>query len=445
MERVSDRLAICDKLLLTNTPQESEYILTVDEDVLITSTPQYERLLDEHRLLCLKLKEANADFVRSPPKEARPIYAETPVAEPMAIVDEDRRPSGSPPKANRQSIFQLSPVPATIPIPSISSIHATFHSPAEDSDAEEVRKISVRSAQPIPIKSNGHHRHGSLLHRNDSDTVPRSIPRSIADVHMASCSSSPAVSDLKHSQAERPSETVSQSVTMHDSSMLSRRPVVSSRRPSVSTNNYNPDPERERLIFKQQLHELLDTAPSDNEAPRPLVSQIERKPPPRTMSPPRQVPPPRRTTSPETRRSTSPETSAPATRQPSPVSSGASDPVAEKEKIVNALLQRPKEIISRASTAAMQAEQARERSRTDKLVQSPALAPPPHQPSASEYKGSGLQRDISNTYYHQPQPQQYSRPPFSRRPSDTLRGKSSTQPVNPSRLTRSLWTAEQRA
>ncbi|KAH8103368.1 hypothetical protein BXZ70DRAFT_725133 [Cristinia sonorae] len=419
------------------------------------------------------LREMRPDLVRSPPKEVRSIYSDMPTSEPM-VVEEGRRPSGSPSKGVRQSIFQLSPVPATLPMPSISSIHATFHSPAEDSDAEEVRRVTShtpRSVQPIPIKSN--HRQGSLLHRNDSESIPRSIPRSLVDVQMASCSSSPAISDMKQTTAERPSEAISQSVTMHDSSSLSRRPGPSSRRPSISHTMHHAqsqDLEGQRLIWKAQLHDLLDQEPSDNEAsrpqpqpqPQPQPAQYERRPPPRNPSPPRPSVAPRRTTSPETRRSISPPSSVPVTRQPSPVSTGgAPDLISEKERMQSALLQRPKEVISRASTAAIQAEQAaRERARQEKYSHSTfsassstaALAPPPP-PSqgASMYKdNSGLQRDISNTYYQQQQAQQHPhiRPAYQRRPSDSLRGKPTTsQPINPSGLTRSLWsaTAEQHA
>ncbi|THH31640.1 hypothetical protein EUX98_g2536 [Antrodiella citrinella] len=283
------------------------------EDSMHDWNLKYERCLKENREYRELLGTIRPDLLSSPPKIPRNnIYAEASVVEPQAMTTEDRRPSGSPPTSkNRQSIFALSPVPATLPMPAISSIHATFSSPAEDSDAEEIRKVpshTPRSVQPIPIKSNGY-RHGSNLRESE---VPRSIPRSLVDVHMASCSSSPVVSDLN---------------------------------------------------------------------------------------------------------------------------SGVSDTVSEKERMQSSLLQRPTQGISRASTAAMQAERARQ----EKL--SAALAPPP--PIGPVYKDAGLQRDISNTYYGQQPQQQYGRPPFSRRPSDTTRGKPPTShPTNPSALTRSLWTAE---
>lgn len=408
------------------------------------------------------MRKIRPDLVRTPPtKEVRNVYSDTPAAtpfaEPMPIASEDRRPSDSPPKPNRQSIFQLSPVPATLPMPSISSIHATFQSPADDSEVEDVRRgpSHSRSAQPIPIKSNGQYRHGSHpgLLRNDSDSIPRSIPRSLIDVHMASPSSSPIVSEMKRPAAmDRPSEPVSQSINMHDSNTLSRRPGGASRRPSVS-HGLGPDFEPQRLVWKAELRGLLGQECSDNEGPSLHPAESDRKPPPRTISPPRQVPP-RRTTSPETRRSASPTSSVPVTRQPSPVSySSASDPISEKERLQSTLLQRPKEAISRASDAALQAERERAGRRLlQEKLQSAAAATPQPYSAAPTYKESALQRDISSTYYTQPQHQassQYSssRPAFSRRPSDTssTRKPVSTQPVNPSALTRSIWSSDQHA
>lgn len=376
---------------------------------------------------------------------------------------EDRRPSGSPPKANRQSIFQLSPVPATLPMPAISSIHATFNSLAEDSEVEDVRKATShthRSAQPIPIKSAGYPRHASMLSRNDPDSASQSVPRSLVDIQMGSCSSSPLISsDLKHMSAERQYEPVSQSITMQDSTnSLSRRVAGSSRRPSVSSHsssNYVPqDSEGQRLAMKAQLRDLLDRDASDNEAPRPQPPQVDRKPPPRTISPPRppvmapprttspsrpSVAPPRRTTSPETRRSTSPESSASVTRQPSPVSnSGSLDYPSDRAQGYSNGYAWTSGRVSHASAAAQQAERARQAKQT----QAASAPPPPPQPAAPTYKDAGLQRDISNTYYVQQQQQQHTRPPFSRRPSDTSRGKPATShPTVSSGLSRALWIA----
>lgn len=329
--------------------------------------------------------------------------------------------SRSPPKPRPTSdeVFALSPISNTMPL---ATVKATFRPlTAEDSDAEEVRSshrnpYTLRSIDPIPIKSNVHRRpsNASLLSRHETEPIPRSLPRSIMDVTMESCSSSP-ISTFQYGPRERHTDpSASGSMTSNHDSPLSRRPMADSRRPSVSSRMevQEEDHEQQRERWRAQLRDILDnTEPKDTEmTPRNQEHELDSKP-------------------------VSPDSSNPVTRHPSPVSPYSH--YSNSGSIQNALLQRPP--LSRASTAAMQAE--RERARALSLREPASSAAPSPAPHSSSHSRP-LERDRETPHIYSAASSQ-SKPPSYPSRSGSLRVKSTsntpTTGSSASGLTRSLW------
>ncbi|KZT70642.1 hypothetical protein DAEQUDRAFT_179913 [Daedalea quercina L-15889] len=102
-------------------------------------------------------------------------------------------------EGNMFHVSPVSPVAPALPIPPLAS--ETFRALSDDIPDSEDERVPSRHAKPIPIKS-GLHRAGSSRLKYE-DPAARSLPRSLIDVHMASCSSSPSVSNLHAAIWER--------------------------------------------------------------------------------------------------------------------------------------------------------------------------------------------------------------------------------------------------
>ncbi|KAI0079783.1 hypothetical protein K474DRAFT_465773 [Panus rudis PR-1116 ss-1] len=328
----------------------------------------------------------------------------------MAVVNEDE-PSSPVKKADDVITFSPLPVSQSIPIP--KSSRPNFRALTEDSDTEEVRRsaFNLRSI-PIPITGRPHaHRRGSTSSMMSTDPIPRSLPRSIVDVHMASVSSSPVVPGGFQQGAvvatrERLSDNGSSSSSFGKSRefAMPRRPTDSSSRKMsydapVDDSKANAE---DSDGLRKELHDLLET---------PMPSYIDM---------------PRQPNSPETRTARyqiSPQSTRPVTRNPSPVSgssAGTSSSSSNSQGNSYSYHQQSRpQVLSSASAAAQQAREERERRLRESSNSAPQPSPSPYpQPSPTkEYS-----RDGSSAYYQQPS----TRPPYSRRASETgsLRMKS---------------------
>lgn len=107
-------------------------------------------------------------------------------------------------EANMFHVSPVSPVAPTLAIPD------TFRALSDEIPDSEDEGFRSRSAKPIPIK-NGLHRAGSSRLKYEADPIARSAPRSLIDVHMASCSSSPSVSNLHAALRDHRGESTSSS------------------------------------------------------------------------------------------------------------------------------------------------------------------------------------------------------------------------------------------
>lgn len=333
--------------------------------------------------------------------------------EPMAIVKDDEESDTQSTRSEPldEDRFQLSPIPSTATLPVSNLPHRqNFRAlTAEDSDIEELKNKRAnafmrRSIDSIQYKPAVQRMASSSSMRVDQDVpMARSIPRGSVDVHMASCSSSP-ITSLIYRERERA-----------DESMQSRRP---------STSSYAQPHDTEELDrFRQQTHKLHEVLELSHLATVD-ASRLE-----------------------YAKKSYSPESSEPVSRNPSPLSN-SSQP---SQTLQNPLLQRPglgqrtsSGTISRASTAAQQAE--RERARSLSLKEPPAA-------SSSAVLQAAIARDRDRerdalTPTHQaitPQASSY----HARRSSvsNSVRGRSSTSPITqppgPSGLTRQLWATQE--
>lgn len=378
----------------------------------------------------------------------------------------DATPTPSPVRSRTSSNedkFRLSPIPATIPIPAISSHTQTFKALTEDSDTEDLRSRNpylTRSIQAISIRPTVPRTpsSSSIITRNalnDMDTT-RSLPRGSVDIQMGSCSSSPAVSNFQYGgPRERRNDNASPVAMITDSPLI--------QRPS-GTRRGSLGPHRDVVHDQEaQLRELREI--------------LEHAPPPTTMgppSPPRAQPQSRRFDPIiEDARRRSADSSTTGTRNTSPVrhpasanptttgrSTSPSTPSANPSQQQSAnYLQHPRQpAVSRASTAAaIQAEQQRARANSLKEQSTtPALS---HVTPTRE-------RDRDREAYQSPQPQQQVqqqfqqqqmkgdtlgyqhpqfKPPYPRRQStDSVRG---TRPNGPpsaaSNLSRTLWSMQE--
>ncbi|PSR71483.1 hypothetical protein PHLCEN_2v12648 [Hermanssonia centrifuga] len=335
----------------------------------------------------------------------------------MAVTEEEEAESRdqiSSPRS-KEDRFQLSPIPATATLPVSHLPNRQNFRPltAEESDVEDFKSkrnspYLLRSIEPIPIRPGVQrmNSNSSLLSRPDADGVPRSLPRSLIDVHMASCSSSPTAA-FQYSSRDR--ERFDDSMSMQDN-MQSYRNGGVSRRTSLSSH-IHPREHDELQERARTLNRVLDKADTSKDAPVRIFDRRERQ--------------------------RSPDTSAPTTRTPSPVSAGNSQmgPPLSKPQVYSPLLQPPpQQTVSWASAAALQAERARANSIKDSPSSPTSLSPTsPVKPDRTRDYG----RDTSA---HSVTPSQQYQP---RRPSlGSMRAKSSSNTSVPSAasgLTRSFW------
>lgn len=159
---------------------------------------------------------------------------------------------------DKEDVFRLSPVPPTLPIPSLPTpVFLPLKERPDDQNDDErlggrmlISPYVSRSISSIPIKSNIHRvpSSSSLLSRYD-DPMSQSLTHSVLDVHMESCSTSPNPSILGAAIRGRLEPVVS-------------RPP-DSRRPSVGPITDSREQEERRERARAQLRELLsDPSPS---------------------------------------------------------------------------------------------------------------------------------------------------------------------------------------
>lgn len=373
---------------------------------------QYDGRVAECQRLADELKGLNAELTHlkairnplpTPPRvvESHHYFAERTVDEPMSIVNED--PLEHSDEDREDDHFQLSPIPttATLPVSNLPNRQNFRPLTAEDSDIEDLKSkrsnaYMRRSIDPIQIRPPMPRMNSSSSIRDQDMPMARSVPRS-ADVHMASCSSSPVTTFLGPREKER-----------EDFAMTSppaRRPSL--RRPSVSSTQLREQGESERSrAQQQQLRELLEL----QYLPNLDTFDHPAKPP-------------------------SPDRSASATRNPSPDSQ--SSKAASQAHATP--VQRPG--LSRASTAALQAE--RERARSLSTKESPVT---PVSAQTSPARDHPVRDAYTPTHTSPAQPAFY----HPRRPSvsGSIRGRSSTSPTTapqPSGLSRQFWALQQEA
>ena len=308
--------------------------------------------------------------------------------------------------------FKLSPIPptATLPVSNLPNRQNFRPLTAEDTDVEDFQSkrtnpYLLRSIDPIPIRPGVHRMNSSssIMTRSGYDAA-RSLPRASADVHMASCSSSPIAA---YQPPSRDRDRVDEPMT-HD--------TIRTRARGATMSSYTREHEEQQERVRK-LSDVLDR-PS---APVP--------PPP----PPPPMPPQFLKERRESQRS--PDSSAPGTRTTSPVSPPGT--------IQSPLLQRPSHTTgSRASEAALQAERTRAvpHKETPSARSTPVgpPAPPPTSPYRDRERDYPAQYPVHPQQYHPPQyPAQQYQP---RRPSTgSIRVKQTSAPAAASNLTRSLW------
>ncbi len=341
------------------------------------------------------------------PLEARPNPSER-APEPMAVVEDNE--SKDVPASPEQEPFVLSPIPPLASLPLSKNPHRQVFRPltAEESDVEDLKSLKtspylLRSIDPISIRPSVHRMNSSssLLSRPDPESaMPRSIPRSSIDVHMASCSSSPNTPQYMGRERDDPMNSTDGS--------RPRRLSGDRNKPSTTFCDQPIDTESQHDRWRAQLHDILET---------PQISKLNAL----LRSPEAQA----------ERRRISPESSTPVTRTTSPTSSASSS--ASSQPIQNSGLLRPP--LSRASTAAMKAEREF-RARSNSLKESSTSSNTSSTPiaSAASYTQSSSA----------PQPSSIQSNYYSRRPSvssSSTRGKPAAPP-QPSGLTRSMWAMQ---
>ncbi|OJT07075.1 hypothetical protein TRAPUB_2107 [Trametes pubescens] len=329
---------------------------------------------------------------------------------------------------SKDSFFQLSPVPHTMP--DLPSGLMTFQPLTDDIDEAADDDRSMRSSRlsaprAIPIQSKSPSYRSQPHPTADPDAMAISVPRSTMDVHMASVSSSPNVSTMHYSS--RPVEFVSNSVGRVPENALGLR-TVDPVRMSPTTINPEVREQQERRERLAQLKEVLnDPVPS----PR---SSLSRKP---TLS-----------DASDRSRSVAPSGLS-STRTPSPVSSTShsySASTLDKEYALRHQLLEPRAEprISSASAAALEHQQRTRASSTASTTAAPA-------PSSLTHATATRDRDpappMHAIYAPAPPPASPARPVQPRRQStDTTsisKGKASAMGLGPagsypSGLTRSM-------
>ncbi|KAJ3554004.1 hypothetical protein NM688_g3327 [Phlebia brevispora] len=204
---------------------------------------KYHSCMEDCRRLKEELKRCKVNPLPTPRTVDAPFLfspeRDLPVPVPM---DDDEVLVARPKTAERtkEDRFQLSPIPATATLPVSDLPNRQNFRPltAEESDVEDFKSkrtspYLLRSIDPIPIRP-GLQRmssSSSVTSRSgyrDDGGVPRSLPRSSVDVHMASCSSSPNAA-FQYSPRER-DEPMSGSIgaALDSSRGLTRRATVSS-------------------------------------------------------------------------------------------------------------------------------------------------------------------------------------------------------------------------
>ena len=381
-----------------------------------------------------ELDEVKRRHVTRPPTPTRP-------TEPRRLYSLDSNPLGSEYIAfaktdfvesattaraavSKDGIFRLSPIPASLPIPALPS-SKDFRPLTDEMDDEEeecedsnkknsIDAYMIRSIDPIPIKPSIYRMpsNASLLDRPEMDIVSRSVPRSSLDVHMASCSSSPNVSNLyRHATRDSIRAPVIGSLSSHELHGP-RFDLEKPRRTSAGSQGENRD-EEQRNRWVAQLYDLLDS-------PKPISHDAKRS-----------VPTESEATKPEDELNIPSRSGSPIIpRKPSPVSPAPSS-------IISATSMHPPvgapTSISRASTAAAERERLLAASKFSSPISS----------SASVSHTTAV-RDRDREIPH-PTPSQapytQSRPAQSRRQSmDGVKGKVATSTA--SNLTRSLWAMQ---
>ncbi|KAF7792666.1 hypothetical protein EIP86_003763 [Pleurotus ostreatoroseus] len=385
--------------------------------IILTKYYQYNACLDDCRRLKDELKRGKQNPLPTPPRamDAPFFYSvdrDLPVAEPM---DGDEvvvsRPGTAERSREREDRFELSPIPATASLPATDLPNRQNFRPltAEESDVEDFKskRISpylIRSIDPIPIRPSlqrmGSSSSVSVSGRSGYDCgIPRSLPRSSVDVHMASCSSSPK-STFQYSPKDR-DEPMS---SVYDSSH------GLARRATVSSYAREREDQQERV---RKLSDVLDRPLHNTDMPPPLPKTFDKQQSPSS--------------------SVSPGSSVPATRNSSPVSPLLHSPLLHRPAAQCQSQSQAQEPISRASVAALQAERARAMSlNKDTVPLATPVAASPVSPSGTALKDRETPLYPAASAHYQP-----------RRPSmGSIRGKSAASvPVqSASGLTRSLWS-----
>ncbi|KAI8970582.1 hypothetical protein BD414DRAFT_252838 [Trametes punicea] len=251
---------------------------------------QVEERSAECRRLSDELKELKNNL--PPPSvrslEARQFYLHdlsNAKAEPVAILKDspDNADAVKVTVVGKDNVFQLSPVPATQPIPDLPSSLMTFQPLTDDldeavSDDGSHRSARVSPTRAIPIQSRPDARrsrsHSSVLNASDPDAMSISIPRSSLDVHMASVSSSPNVSVLQY--VSRPVEFVSSSLGRVPENALGLRTVEPIRTSpmSISIETVEQQEQQKRLAMLREVLADNTTPPSTSLSRKPTVSDV---------------------------------------------------------------------------------------------------------------------------------------------------------------------------
>ncbi|KZT03702.1 uncharacterized protein LAESUDRAFT_761794 [Laetiporus sulphureus 93-53] len=235
---------------------------------------KYEACLAECRKLSEELQELKRtrhNPLPTPPRllETRYFYAaDRNISSLELLPDADERQKDSTNMikvqvGNKEDVFRLSPVPPTLPIPSLPTPVFPPLKERSDDQNDDKDKAGERmmtgsyvfgSTPPIPMKHSIHRApsSSSLLSRLD-DPMSQSLTRSILDVHMGSCSCSPSSSILNVSMRERQEPVISRPLDAH--------------RPSVGSMVNSREQEERRERACAQLRDLLnDPSPSSDRA-----------------------------------------------------------------------------------------------------------------------------------------------------------------------------------
>ncbi|KAI0731684.1 hypothetical protein C8Q72DRAFT_217647 [Fomitopsis betulina] len=181
-----------------------------------TWTGRYEVCLSECKRLAEQVRECERTHRDPPPAPPRYDPAmggrtaprPSPQQEDMIVVLERAEQRPEPNNTlkidigSEENMFHVSPVSPVAPTLAIPDTFRALSDEIPDSEDEGLRS---RSAKPIPIKSSLH-RSGSSRLKYEADSAARSVPRSLIDVHMASCSASPSVSTLHAALRDRRGE-----------------------------------------------------------------------------------------------------------------------------------------------------------------------------------------------------------------------------------------------